>query len=131
MLSRPLLHLLRPPTLAFKASQRNLNLLEYQAKGLLHENNVLVQKFRMATNENEAKQIPKDFPCEEYVIKAQILAGGRGKGHFTNGFKVNVLAEETLYIMSLKLHLTSKYFKKLWWKKLWVCTTSKYYFYLL
>lgn len=24
---------------------------------------------------------------KEYVVKAQILAGGRGKGHFDNGFK--------------------------------------------
>lgn len=26
----------------------------------------------------------------EYVIKAQILAGGRGKGYFENGFKGGV-----------------------------------------
>lgn len=26
----------------------------------------------------------------EYVVKAQILAGGRGKGHFSNGFKGGV-----------------------------------------
>ena len=36
----------------------------------------------------QAEKIPKSFPCEEYVIKAQVLAGGRGKGHFDNGFKV-------------------------------------------
>ena len=27
---------------------------------------------------------------DEYVIKAQILAGGRGKGTFSNGFKGGV-----------------------------------------
>ena len=27
---------------------------------------------------------------EEYVLKAQVLAGGRGKGHFNNGFKGGV-----------------------------------------
>jgi len=27
---------------------------------------------------------------KEYVLKAQILAGGRGKGHFNNGFKSGV-----------------------------------------
>lgn len=26
----------------------------------------------------------------EYVVKAQILAGGRGKGHFDSGFKGGV-----------------------------------------
>ena len=49
---------------------------------------VLVQKFRVAENESEATSIPSSFPCAEYVIKAQVLAGGRGKGHFDNGFKV-------------------------------------------
>lgn len=31
-----------------------------------------------------------DFTAPEYVVKAQILAGGRGKGHFSNGFKGGV-----------------------------------------
>ena len=30
-----------------------------------------VQKFRMATNQEEAARIPGEFPCTEYVIKAQ------------------------------------------------------------
>lgn len=71
--------------------KRNLNLLEYQSKGLLEEHQVLVQRFRVASDEAEAKTIPKEFPCQEYVIKAQVLAGGRGKGHFDNGFKVRKL----------------------------------------
>merc|ERR1712172_150990 len=85
---------LRKPTYLSKClqvqPQRNLNLLEYQAKGLLQEYDVTVQKFRMASNADEAIQIPQDFPCKEYVIKAQVLAGGRGKGHFDNGFKGGV-----------------------------------------
>merc|ERR1712002_196220 len=51
---------------------------------------VTVQKFKMASNADEAEKIPKTFPCEEYVVKAQALAGGRGKGHFDNGFKGGV-----------------------------------------
>ena len=51
---------------------------------------VTVQKFRVAGNDDEAAKIPGDFPCSEYVIKAQVLAGGRGKGHFDNGFKGGV-----------------------------------------
>jgi len=70
--------------------QRDLNLLEYQAKGLLQKYNVTVQDFRVAQTEAEAKQICSAFPCKEYVIKAQVLAGGRGKGHFDNGFKGGV-----------------------------------------
>ena len=93
-----------------KVQNRNLNLLEYQSKGLLQvENNcrnaynitkihfslgqdfgVTVQKFRVASNESEAAAIPGEFPCAEYVIKAQVLAGGRGKGTFDSGFKGGV-----------------------------------------
>ena len=73
-----------------KVQNRNLNLLEYQSKGLLQDFGVTVQKFRVASNEPEAEAIPKDFPCSEYVIKAQVLAGGRGKGTFDNGFKGGV-----------------------------------------
>eukprot|EP00088_Acartia_fossae_P044682 TRINITY_DN4757_c0_g1_i2.p1 TRINITY_DN4757_c0_g1~~TRINITY_DN4757_c0_g1_i2.p1 ORF type:complete len:436 (+),score=187.39 TRINITY_DN4757_c0_g1_i2:32-1309(+) len=81
---------------------RNLNLLEYQAKGLLQEYGVTVQKFKVATNTNEADAIAKDFPCEEYVIKAQVLAGGRGKGHFDNGFKGGVhLTKDPSQVSSL------------------------------
>jgi len=69
---------------------RHLNLLEYQAKGLLQDYGVTVQDFRMATNDEEASKISANFPCEEYVIKAQVLAGGRGKGTFDNGFKGGV-----------------------------------------
>jgi succinyl-CoA synthetase beta subunit len=70
--------------------RRNLNLLEYQSKGLLQDFDVTVQKFRVASNPTDAEAIPKEFPCKEYVIKAQVLAGGRGKGHFDNGFKGGV-----------------------------------------
>ena len=45
----------------------------------------------MAENASQATKIPSEFPCKEYVIKAQVLAGGRGKGHFDNGFKVGIM----------------------------------------
>merc|ERR1711884_280920 len=76
--------------IATESPQRHLNLLEYQSKGLLQEHEVTVQRFRVASNEAEAKKIPEEFPCKEYVIKAQVLDGGRGKGHFDNGFKGGV-----------------------------------------
>ena len=46
----------------------------------------------------QAEKIPKAFPCEEYVIKAQVLAGGRGKGHFDNGFKVSLLVSLSPFV---------------------------------
>ncbi|KAF2898944.1 hypothetical protein ILUMI_07228 [Ignelater luminosus] len=71
-----------------KVPVRYLNLLEYQSKNLLKQNGVAIQDFCMVdekgTNELE------NFKADEYVIKAQILAGGRGKGHFDNGFKGGV-----------------------------------------
>jgi len=87
---RPPLFLSPVKIAATESPRRHLNLLEYQSKGLLQEHEVTVQKFRVASNEAEAEKIPGEFPCKEYVIKAQVLAGGRGKGHFDNGFKGGV-----------------------------------------
>ena len=81
--------------------QRNLNLLEYQSKGLLQKYNVTVQDFRVASTEDEAKKICSSFPCKEYVIKAQVLAGGRGKGHFDNGFKVSIIVSTPYIILQI------------------------------
>lgn len=53
-------------------------------------NNVDVQKFYIAESTEHAKQIAETFKVNEYVIKAQILAGGRGKGVFSNGYKGGV-----------------------------------------
>ncbi|KAF5306033.1 hypothetical protein FQR65_LT00748 [Abscondita terminalis] len=72
----------------FKVPVRYLNLLEYQSKHLLKQSGVAIQDFCMvdASGTNELNK----FKADEYVIKAQILAGGRGKGHFDNGFKGGV-----------------------------------------
>jgi succinyl-CoA synthetase beta subunit len=49
---------------------------------------------QMATTPAQARQIALSIrqtnPNAEFVVKAQIHAGGRGKGHFTNGFKGGV-----------------------------------------
>lgn len=84
--------------------RRFLDLQEYQSKQILHENGVHVQKFRVVADKSQIAQTL--FPTEntpssvaldrwsgfkegvhgseEYVIKAQVLAGGRGKGYFKN-----------------------------------------------
>lgn len=69
-------------------SVRNLNLLEYQSKHLLRRSGVTIQNFCMI-DEKGVDEL-NGFNVKEYVIKAQILAGGRGKGHFNNGFKGGV-----------------------------------------
>ncbi|XP_053947718.1 succinate--CoA ligase [GDP-forming] subunit beta, mitochondrial [Anastrepha ludens] len=69
---------------------RNLNLLECNSKDLLQKYGVSIQEFKVLDKSpNDAQKI-NQFECPEYVVKAQILAGGRGKGTFDNGFKGGV-----------------------------------------
>ncbi|KAI5737683.1 hypothetical protein M8J76_015693 [Diaphorina citri] len=69
---------------------RHLNLLECHSKDLLRRHGVNIQDFRLVEDARTATNILKDLNFKEYVIKAQILAGGRGLGHFDNGFKSGV-----------------------------------------
>ncbi|XP_012277122.1 succinate--CoA ligase [GDP-forming] subunit beta, mitochondrial [Orussus abietinus] len=71
-------------------SVRNLNLLEYQSKVLLKDSGISVQNFCIIDDLNKAKSTLENFHADEYVVKAQVLAGGRGKGWFDNGFKGGV-----------------------------------------
>lgn len=75
-------------------SVRNLNLHEYQSIGLLRKHGVTVQTGDVATNGQEAKGIAEKIlaknPKAELVVKAQIHAGGRGKGSFKKGLKGGV-----------------------------------------
>lgn len=69
---------------------RHLNLLECHSKVLLQNYGVNVQKFIIIENPLETKDLQTKFKVDEYVIKAQVLAGGRGLGYFDNGFKGGV-----------------------------------------
>lgn len=72
---------------------RFLNLHEYQSKELMAKNGVRVQRGLVATNEKEALAAAETLVkegAEELVVKAQIHAGGRGKGHFDTGFQKGV-----------------------------------------
>eukprot|EP01088_Endostelium_zonatum_P020888 TRINITY_DN7915_c0_g1_i1.p1 TRINITY_DN7915_c0_g1~~TRINITY_DN7915_c0_g1_i1.p1 ORF type:complete len:439 (-),score=125.22 TRINITY_DN7915_c0_g1_i1:66-1382(-) len=69
---------------------RNLNLQEYRSKSLMDQFGVTTQKWRLATTAEEAVKGAKELNAKELVVKAQILAGGRGKGTFDNGFKGGV-----------------------------------------
>jgi succinyl-CoA synthetase beta subunit len=57
-----------------------MNIHEYQAKGLLAEYGVAVPKGGVAFTVDEAGKIAKDLGGPVWVVKAQIHAGGRGKG---------------------------------------------------
>jgi succinyl-CoA synthetase beta subunit len=67
-----------------------MNIHEYQAKELLKKFDVATTRGRVASTLDEAEQIARELGDIDIVVKAQIHAGGRGKGKFTNGFKGGV-----------------------------------------
>eukprot|EP01029_Cantina_marsupialis_P023518 TRINITY_DN5891_c0_g1_i1.p1 TRINITY_DN5891_c0_g1~~TRINITY_DN5891_c0_g1_i1.p1 ORF type:complete len:426 (-),score=97.25 TRINITY_DN5891_c0_g1_i1:170-1447(-) len=73
---------------------RNLNLHEYQAKYLLEDYNVRCQKGKAAATPEEAAAVAEwiltENPAADVVCKAQVHAGGRGKGHFNTGYEGGV-----------------------------------------
>jgi len=64
---------------------------EYQGKELLKRFGVPVPRGIVARSPDEAYQAAKELACEPVVVKAQIHAGGRGKG---GGVKLAKSAEE-------------------------------------
>ena len=78
------------PVRALTQQLRFLNLQEYHSKGLMENFGLNIQKFKMAESVEQANQIAETFKVNEFVIKAQILAGGRGKGIFSSGYKGGV-----------------------------------------
>ena len=59
-----------------------MNIHEYQAKTLLHRYGVPVSEGRIVLSADEAKRAASEVEGPLWVIKAQIHAGGRGKGSF-------------------------------------------------
>ena len=57
-----------------------MKLYEYQAKEILHKYNVTVPKGEAVTDVEGAIEVYNQLGTESCVIKAQVLAGGRGKG---------------------------------------------------
>ncbi|KAK2145603.1 hypothetical protein LSH36_669g02024 [Paralvinella palmiformis] len=77
-----------------RQQKRNLSIHEYQAMDLLNKYNIKVPMYKVAESPEEVYQIAKDFGqttgTKDVVLKAQVLAGGRGKGHFESGLKGGV-----------------------------------------
>ena len=68
-----------------------MNIHEYQAKNLLKEYGVPVAAGYAAQTKNEVETALSNFDDEKtIVVKAQIHAGGRGKGTFVDGYKGGV-----------------------------------------
>jgi succinyl-CoA synthetase beta subunit len=67
-----------------------MNIHEYQAKELLQRFDVATTRGKVAATLDEAEQNARELGDVEIVVKAQIHAGGRGKGTFKNGFQGGV-----------------------------------------
>ncbi len=71
-----------------------MNIHEYQAKALLQKFGVATPRGKVASTPEEAERAARELgdvaPTGGLVVKAQIHAGGRGKGTFANGFKGGV-----------------------------------------
>ena len=66
-----------------------MKLHEYQARDLLSQNGVAVTSGRVASTAAEARAIAQDLGGK-VVVKAQIHAGGRGKGRLVCMVQVKV-----------------------------------------
>ncbi|EGF81136.1 hypothetical protein BATDEDRAFT_34749 [Batrachochytrium dendrobatidis JAM81] len=84
----------RTPQLAFPTVQkqqlRQLSIHEHLSMGLLNQYGIKTPRGYVAKTSAEAEKCAKDLATNDLVIKAQVLAGGRGKGHFESGLKGGV-----------------------------------------
>jgi len=67
-----------------------MNIHEYQARELFEKFGVATTRGAVASTPDEAAAVAQGLGTKEFVVKAQIHAGGRGKGAFKNGFKGGV-----------------------------------------
>ncbi|MCE9611325.1 MAG: acetate--CoA ligase family protein, partial [Chthoniobacter sp.] len=67
-----------------------MNIHEYQARELFEKFGVASTKGAVASTADEAAAVAAKLGTKEFMVKAQIHAGGRGKGTFTSGFKGGV-----------------------------------------
>jgi len=72
-----------------KVSIRSLNIHEYQSMDLMSKYGVAVPKFQACSTPSEVEVAAEEMGGDA-VVKAQVLAGGRGKGSFDNGFQGGV-----------------------------------------
>jgi succinyl-CoA synthetase beta subunit len=72
-----------------------MNVHEYQARELLRRFDVATTRGKVASTLEEAEQIARELGDVDIVVKAQIHAGGRGKGTFKNRFKGGVHVRKT------------------------------------
>lgn len=75
--------------------RRHLNVHEHISYSLLKGAGIPVPKFGVAKTGKEAAEAVQRLGLSDIAIKAQVLAGGRGLGHFKKGFKGGVKMVDT------------------------------------
>ena len=86
-----------------------MNVHEYQAKKLLSDFGVKVPGGQVVFNADEVAGVLEDLSSEKYVVKAQVHAGGRGKGggiKVVDNAKDATQAAEEIIGMNLVTHQT-------------------------
>lgn len=81
--------------------RRNLNVHEHVSYSLLKGAGIPVPKFGVAKTGKEAADLVRSLGLTDIAVKAQVLAGGRGLGHFKKGFKGGVKMVDTLVAIIL------------------------------
>ncbi len=80
---------------AQKGAFSPMNIHEYQAKELFEKFGVPTPKGEVANSASEARKIAEAINSKLYAVKAQVHAGGRGKGIFKNGYQGGVKIVKT------------------------------------
>lgn len=97
-----------------------MNVHEYQAKELMKSFGIPVPNGYLATSGHEARQAAEKLGGKVWVVKAQVHAGGRGKGggvKVVNSVDEAVAAAEKMIGMTLVTHQTGpegKLVRKVW-----------------
>lgn len=87
-----LLNILKYPKLQskFQQIQRHLSLQENISYKILNDQGIKTPRFGVAKSDVQAEKIARDLLTKNLMVKAQVVAGGRGLGKFKNGFKGGV-----------------------------------------
>ena len=87
--------------------KRVLSIHEHLSMGLLNKYGINTPKFLTAKDADEAYHAAQKFGGKPIVVKAQVLAGGRGKGHFDNGLQGGVHLVKTYVRLGLCTYMQS------------------------
>ncbi|CAI5456184.1 unnamed protein product [Caenorhabditis angaria] len=90
MLSRLSQPLLATSAKILAPASRNLMLHEHHGMKILESYDIKVPPFGVAKDAETARAAATKIGGKDYVVKAQVLAGGRGKGRFSSGLQGGV-----------------------------------------